>query len=338
MNDKKKRLIDAADFLTEILPPEYIIEPMLLRGQIAAITAPTQHGKSAVSHLFSISVGLGKVYTSFRARHGRSLMLFGENAGNAKLQFFATCLYYGIQPEELRDRVVIYPYGGSILEAVNYIGSEAGSGQWGEFDFVNLDTSAAYFDGDDENSNALLREHASMQRRLTMLPGHPNVLSNCHPKLNATRDCLIPRGGSAFLNEIDSNLTLWNDGTMITLHHTKMRGPPFDPISFKLDDYLLKFANGKTMAVPVAVPISDSEQLALMDEHYQEEKTLLDAMRTRPTASMREWAQVSGWKMKDGSPYHVKAGRVMKRLSLQKKVKMVGSRWMLSSSRQATAD
>jgi len=44
-------------------------------------------------------------------------------------------------------------------------------------------------------------------------------LVNCHPVKNASRDNLLPMGGSAFLNEVDGNLTLAG-GTLSTANNT----------------------------------------------------------------------------------------------------------------------
>jgi hypothetical protein len=44
-------------------------------------------------------------------------------------------------------------------------------------------------------------------------------------------------GGSAFLNEVDGNLTLWATAErQMTLHwQGKFRGPEFEPMTFELE-------------------------------------------------------------------------------------------------------
>ena len=77
-----------------------------------------------------------------------------------------------------------------------------------------------------------------MLRTLTTLPGGPCVLVLCHPVKHVTEPSqLLPRGGGAFLAEIDGNITLWkHDGVLLDLHHTdKLRGPGFEPINFRLE-------------------------------------------------------------------------------------------------------
>ena len=64
---------------------------------------------------------------------------------------------------------------------------------------VVIDTTAAYFEGDEENSNTQAGNYARMQRSLIdTLPGGPTILALCHPVKNAPDDGLLPRGGGAY--------------------------------------------------------------------------------------------------------------------------------------------
>ena len=76
----------------------------------------------------------------------------------------------------------------------------------GGVDLVMVDTSAAYFLSEDENSNKQMGDHAKTLRRLTTLPGGPCVLVLCHPIKHAIEPAqLLPRGGGSFLAEMDGN-------------------------------------------------------------------------------------------------------------------------------------
>ena len=79
-----------------------------------------------------------------------------------------------------------------------------------EFTLVVIDTSAAYFEGDDENSSKQASEHARRLRSLTELPGGPCVIVACHPPKNAGDDNMQPRGSGGFIAEVDGNLTAIN--------------------------------------------------------------------------------------------------------------------------------
>ena len=124
-------------------------------------------------------------------------------------------------------------------------------------DIVIVDTSAAYFLGADEN----------VLRVLTTLPGRPCVVVLCHPikhAMDATQ--LLPRGGGAFLGEIDGNLTAWkHDETLVELSYTKLRGPGFEPVTFRLEKVTtpkLVDAKGRMLPTVRAVAISEAEQAA----------------------------------------------------------------------------
>ena len=107
----------------------------------------------------------------------------------------------------------------------------------GGVDFIIVDSSAAYFltEFDDENSNTQQGTHAKHMRELTKLKGNPCVLVLCHPTKNAGDDSLDPRGGYAFVCEMDGNLTVTLDGQVATMHwQRKLRGQDFAPLNFLL--------------------------------------------------------------------------------------------------------
>ena len=59
----------------------------------------------------------------------------------------------------------------------------------------------------------------------------------CHPTKGASRGNLLPRGGGAFLNELDGNLANWSHspGEVTELHWCgKIRGPDFAALGYRL--------------------------------------------------------------------------------------------------------
>ena len=91
---------------------------------------------------------------------------------------------------------------------------------------VIVDTSAAYFEGDDENNNTQAGKHARLLRRLTTVSGAPTVLVACHPTKAASNDSLLPRGGGAFLNEMDGNLACQKHDAIIDVTTASPAWPP----------------------------------------------------------------------------------------------------------------
>ena len=74
-----------------------------------------------------------------------------------------------------------------------------------------------------------------MLRTLVGLPGGPTVVAACHPTKNADPDNLLPRGGGAFVAEVDGNLVCRKEGDVSEMHwQGKFRGVDFDPAAFQL--------------------------------------------------------------------------------------------------------
>jgi hypothetical protein len=102
---------------------------------------------------------------------------------------------------------------------------DAETAQHGPLGLAIVDTSAAYFQGDDENSNAQLGAHARMLRSFTNLPGGPSIIVTCHPTKTPNMDNLQPRGGGSFIAEMDGNFVCIKDEPIVNLHwHGKFRG------------------------------------------------------------------------------------------------------------------
>src|SRR5262245_34984295 len=68
------------------------------------------------------------------------------------------------------------------------------SNQYGPFNLIVIDSAAAFFEGDDENSNAQFGNYARMLRTLDNISGGPSILVLCHPVKNYSLDNLVPRG------------------------------------------------------------------------------------------------------------------------------------------------
>ena len=180
-----------------------------------------------------------------------------------------------------------------------------------------IDTSAAYFEGDDENSNVQLGAHASQLRELG-LPGGPTTIINCHPTKNATDDNLVPRGGGAFLAEVDGNLVCIRDDTVVKLHwQGKFRGPDFAPISFQLRSVSherLRDTENRVITTVIAEPLSEMAEQELTKAARSDEDRLLPAIATDPTASIAALAQTLGWFTAKNEPQKSKVHRALGRL------------------------
>jgi uncharacterized protein YjhX (UPF0386 family) len=200
---------------------------------------------------------------------------------------------------------------------------EAGAALIPNLSLVIIDTDQAYFLGDEGNSNEQRKAFAQILRRLLRLPGNPTVLVNCHPVKNASQDNLVPMGGSAFLNEVDGNITCWTEDRTCTIrpHSSKWRGVAFESLSFELktitSDNLVD-SKGRHLPSVIAVPISDAGAERRAQVAEADEDTVLRLMNASKNISMTATAKMCGFVLPDGSPAKAKVQRIMERLKRAK--------------------
>ena len=185
-----------------------------------------------------------------------------------------------------------------ISEALEYLEAEVEA--IGGVSLVLVDTSSAYFEGEDENNNHQAGTHARLLRDLTNLSGGPCVIVACHPPKNANEANLQPRGGGAFIAEMDGNLTAKNDEGSVDLHwQGKFRGPDFAPISFELRQVThqdLKDQRGRLLPTIVARHLSEIAKETIAKANDASQVELLKLVAKHPKASLAELANMVGAK------------------------------------------
>lgn len=335
-------ILSKRQFLDGFIPPDYLVDGILQRGYVYSLTAATGHGKTALALLVARLVGQGGGHLgSHQVDAGNVIYFAGENPADLQARIIGDDAV-SKRENALEDKVTFVPGVFNISDMRAKIEAEAKDHGIG-LDLVVTDTSAAYFLGRDELSNTEMGDHARLLRTLTTLPGRPTVLVLCHPIKHAAEPSqLLPRGGGAFLAEVDGNLTLWKkDEGLIELSHGKMRGAGFEPTTFKLEKIITAaLVDSKGRAIPTvrAVPVSDHEQEAEARYARTDEDHLLVAMLT-PGRSVAQLGNACGWKLQNGDPHKSKVSRVMKRLETDKLVKQVRGAWELTETgrRAATA-
>jgi DNA-binding MarR family transcriptional regulator len=332
------KVLSQADFLASFVPPDYLVDGVLQRRFIYSLTAVTGHGKTTLALLLAQAVGSTNPnarFGSHAVEKGRVVYFVGENPDDVR------CRLIGANAERSDD---------ANLDRIHYIAGVfdiaglheqlvAAIDKLGGVDLVLVDTSAAYFLKDDENSNPQMGAHARVLRTLTTLPGGPCVLVLCHPIKHVTDPSqLLPRGGGAFMAEMDGNLTLWkHDENLITFHHSdKFRGPGFEPITFKLEKITTdKLVDRKGRKIPTvhAVAISEQEEEAQEASAERDEDQLLAELAKNPKRSIADLARACGWLLADDEPHKSKVDRVLKRLQADKLVKRVrGKHWQVTDA------
>jgi hypothetical protein len=336
---KPFRALSKSEFVDGFVPPDYLLEGILQRRFIYSLTAQTGHGKTALALMIARLVGgsdpkaaLGK----HAAEKGQVVYFAGENPDDLRMRVLGDTALY----EDDAARIWFIP-GTFSIEAMR-AKIEAEINRLGGVDLVIVDTSAAYFNGKDEISNTEMGAHARLLRTLTTLPGGPCVFVLCHPVKHVTDPSqLLPRGGGAFVAEVDGNLTLWkHDGVLLDLHHTdKLRGPGFEPISLRLETVTttrLTDRKGRLMPTVRAVWISDAENERETEDARGDEDTLLKAMLL-PGQSIADLANACGWRTSSGDPHKSKVHRVVKRLEKDKLAVLKRGTWSLTESGKTSA-
>lgn len=328
-------IIPASEFVAGFVPPEYLIDGMVQRGYLYSLTAKTGHGKTAVTMAIAQAVARGVPIRDRHVSQGRVLILAGENPDDVRARLLVLAEAYDFDV----SKAPIYFIPGVIDIKAQMPRILAEADRIGEISLVIVDTAAAYFKGDDGNSNAQQGEYARLLRGLCTLKGRPTVIVNSHPTKAATRDSMTPMGGSAFVNEVDGNLTLWSNGEGHTQLHWywKFRGPEFEPIDFKMETKTsdrVADANGVLMPSVVAYAIGDTELEMREAEQDSDERILLGVIGMNPRVSIAALARKCGWE-KEGKINKAKVFRICAVLIEDKLIKRVRKRYQITNAGKA---
>jgi hypothetical protein len=265
--------------------------------------------------------GIGFTHRPPANREGARAFFAGENPDDIRARWIALAQQMCFDIETIDVHFI--PGKFKISQLIKRIRGEVEA--LGGVEFLIIDTSAAYFETDNENDTMQMLHHAHRLRGLVNLPGGPCVLANCHPVKNATDDNLVPRGGGSFLNESDGNLTAHKNDMTVELHwQGKFRGPDFAPMCFMLKTVTherLKDTKGRLIPTVVASHLSDIAQQELAKVTRCDEDLLLHAVSKSAACSIADLAKELGWYTAKGEPYKSKVHRIMVRLKQQKLVK-----------------
>jgi hypothetical protein len=218
----------SAEFVADFVPPDYLIDGLLQRRYVYSFTAKTGDGKTAIALLLAAYVAKGTPLAGCEVEKGRVLFFAGENPDDVRTRWIMLCEVLNEDPDQMD--VVFMPFTPNLSAEAIRARIDAEAAKAGPFSLLIVDTSASYYSGNDENDNVALGNHARMLRTFVNLPGGPTILVTCHPTKNPDMANLLPRGGGAFLAEVDGNLVAIKDPNTMTVEvttHGKFRGPDF---------------------------------------------------------------------------------------------------------------
>jgi hypothetical protein len=288
------------------------------------MTGPTGAGKTTIALLIAAYVALGRSLEGKEIDLGKVLIFAGENPDDVRMRWIKLCEVLGKEPAEMD--VIFLPGTPNISTSKIREQIDIEANEHGPFALVIVDTSAAYYTGNDENDNVQLGKHAQMMRTLVDLPGGPTILITCHPTKTPNMQNLLPRGGGAFLAAVDGNLACVSEyGSMVVeiTTHGKFRGPEFSPFSFRLvpgTSEKLKDTKGRSIWTVYAELISNAEQDDISAAKVLEQINLLRAIRDKPGFSLAKLADHLLWSTNDGKPNKSKVQRIMDKLIKSKLV------------------
>lgn len=327
--------------MATFVPPDYIIDGLVQRTRIYACTSKTGHGKTAVWLYLGCMVQNGRHIGHLETTQGDVIFLAGENPDDLCGRMHAACKEYNLRPDQMPHVLPKnFPLTKGEAETLK-----------SEIDALNLnpvliigDTVAAFFPGDDDNQNVQMGEFGRTLRILAQCQSNPAVVFLSHPVKNADRENLVPRGGGAFLNELDGNLTLWSDaiGENTTMHwQGKLRGADFDPIPFILRPVKvpgLTDAKNRPIVSVVALPQSPEGAANQAQQAISDENAVLYWLKTRPGISMADMAKECGWTNDRGQPLKAKVQRCLDRLKADKLARIYRRKWMITDAGKAEVE
>ncbi len=336
----KATLLSSADFVASYQPLDYLWDGILQRGFLYNLTGQTGAGKTAFALRFMVHVAEGRPFGGRDVEQGRVLMLAGENPDDVRMRWILLSEQAGFVIAEIpvTFRTGLF----SIKSELPSLKAQAQA--IGGFALVVVDTENAFFTCEfvDENDNAQRGAWGRVLRDLTSLPGRPTVLALGHPVKGATEVNLSPRGGGAYLAELDGNLTASAENGVGKIHwQGKFRGPEFEPVPFEMVEETsprLVTRTGRSIPSVIARPLSHSEHEQRVEAGNTDLQRLLAALVENEGASMSALAEALGWfSKKTGAPQKSKVQKLFGKLQKQKLVCNQAGVWSPTPSGLKTA-
>ena len=327
-------LLTIPEFMATFTNPDYIVDGIIQRGRVHSLTAKTGHGKTAVALYLGCSVAMGRDIGNIEIAQGNVIFLAGENPDDFCGRVHAACQFYNIDPAKFP--ALVMPGNFSMdADAAQELKRQIDATGCKPAMIIG-DSAAAYFPGDDDNQNVQMGGYARTLRILTGCKGNPAVIILCHPVKNPSKDNLLPRGGGAFLNEVDAGLTLWADTQEITQLHWsgKIRGADFQPVDFALKQVALadkKDRKGRSFMSVVATLQTDEQADNAVVAKTTDENTVLGWLHHEPGISLGNLAYRAHWLTgPDNKPNKSRVQRLLEALAQDKLVRKFRNKWEIT--------
>jgi hypothetical protein len=153
---------------------------------------------------------------------------------------------------------------------------------------------------------------------------------------------MLPRGGGAFLAEVDGNLTGIKRDSVVELHwQGKFRGADFPPLMFHLAKATapdLVDSKGRLIPTVMAKPITEKVKEEIEGEAMNDQDQVLVLMSKFPGKSLAGIAEALGWFFdSSGEPNKPRAQRAVNQLRRDTLVKLERGKWTLTDKGEKEA-
>ena len=319
-----------SEFTAGFVAPEYLIEGVIQRGRLYTLTAPTGSGKTAVMLYTAMQMAMGQPVCERETERAAVIYMAGENPDDVRARIIATMDRCEIDPADCN----IHFIAGTLSIRQDMKALHDAVSRIGNVGLIIVDTLAAYFDGDDSNSNAQMLDFARIMRKLTEAPSKPAVIAPAHPVKNAQKTNLTPMGGSALLNEVDGNLCLWKRETAVEMHwQGKHRGAEFEPLQFELvgvTSEKIKDSKGRLMPTVMAQPLLEMRALEIATSAHTAKERLLLSIENSDSLSITQRCVDVGLVNSDGKAKKSTMARMLIAAKDEGLIKSVLNNWFLT--------
>jgi hypothetical protein len=318
------RIQSSAEFLSDLTPAVYVVDGVLAKRRCLSLTGFAGHGKTTLALHLAIQVATGGQFGGKDCEQGACLFLAGENPDNVKWQYAAACAAAGVG----RDLPIHFLPGHFQLSG--YLDDLlAKARKIPNLQLVVIDSLQAFFEGENDNGNVEMMEAARRFRALAEIESGPTVVVIAHPAgKRPDRTNIVPRGGSAFGNEFDGNLTVWAepDGTQVFHHSEKFRGAPFEPLPFVMEDREfdhLKDHKDRMLRLKVSRMQMVTEQMNAAQKSERRDQDAIAVIEANPKITARALAEALRVSKST-------ADRVMQNLKDEKLIRRHAKKWVLT--------
>lgn len=324
-------ILSEDEFIGSLEIPDPIIDNLVARGRHLSLTANTGDAKTAMAAYFMLSISEPECVPLELVQSSCDVLFCsGENPDDLKMRL----LGHKADNDKLTGKRRYFISGVfDVEQSFHKIETKAKSIP--DLGLIIVDTKQAFQTIENNNDNAENLRFASACRRLTFLPSRPAVLVLCHPIKKASKDNLVPRGGSAYLNEVDGNLSQWRSGEIVTLHWSgKFRGSDFEPIQFKLKKAThpkLVDKLGRQIETVILERLSETAVSEIRNETIKFEDRVLLSVRNNPKQSAADRCFDCGLVNEQNEPQKSKMHRMLNGLKNDKLINKLRKGWELTA-------